>query len=191
MAHFVKRYGLLRGRISGDRCREDVRRLVRPTIDLADHTPHSVFAPLVVDLDADSTTDQKSGSGAELLHELGEAHAQSLVQFAWETGNEKALAELEEQACKGLRFRVSSTGGLEIPAADLWTLICLLFLRDQAAGKTAKCVNPGCPAPYFLKNRKTQKICEAGDCVTWAQRRYARKWWRENRGNDPKKARGK
>ena len=60
---------------------------------------------------------------------------------------------------------------------DVWTMICFLFLLDFTAGKLGICENPACPAPYFKKRRSTQKYCEAGPCVEYAQRQYALKWW--------------
>lgn len=60
---------------------------------------------------------------------------------------------------------------------DLWTMICFLFLRDLTAGKLGICENPDCPAPYYKKKRSTQKFCEAGPCVAFAQRQYALRWW--------------
>jgi hypothetical protein len=159
MIHFVKRYGFLGGVVDKGRCTEEILRLIMPTRELV----------------ADGTFDTKT------LHSLGDAHSQGLLQFAWETGSEEAIEEISLQATKGFAMEQLPAGGVvQIAATNLWTLICLLFLRDNAAGKTARCANPDCPAPFFLRSRRTQKICEAGDCVIWAQRRYALKWWHEN-----------
>ena len=68
-------------------------------------------------------------------------------------------------------------GHIEVAVDDLWSTICILFLRDHAAHKTAICANPDCKSPYFIRKRKTQKYCESGPCTEYAQRRYALKWW--------------
>lgn len=68
-------------------------------------------------------------------------------------------------------------GRIAIIPDNLWTSICVLFLRDHAAGRTCICANPDCANPFFLKKRGTQKYCEAGPCVAHAQRQYALRWW--------------
>lgn len=70
-----------------------------------------------------------------------------------------------------------SEGGVQLHPKDLWTLICFLFLRDYIAGRLGICENPDCPAPYFRKNRRTQKFCEAGPCTAYAARLYTKTWW--------------
>jgi len=60
---------------------------------------------------------------------------------------------------------------------DLWASICFLFMWDFKAQKLGFCDNPECPAPYFRKKRKTQKFCEQGPCVAYAQRQYSLGWW--------------
>jgi hypothetical protein len=113
---------------------------------------------------------------------LAKADHQSLLRYAWNTGDPLALEEIERQAMQSAVYSFSTpTGRLKITATNLWSLICILFLRDYGAGKIGVCLNPDCPVPYFTKKRRTQKICEEGDCVAWAQRQYAIKWWRENR----------
>jgi hypothetical protein len=67
--------------------------------------------------------------------------------------------------------------GVVLRTADPWTFICFLFLRDFMSGRLGFCGNPDCPAPYFRKKRKTQKYCEQGPCVQYAQRQYSLDWW--------------
>jgi hypothetical protein len=71
-------------------------------------------------------------------------------------------------------------GRIELQPRELWQAAYLLFTQDFQAKKLGLCGNPDCAAPYFIKKRKTQKFCEAGACVSYAQRRYANKWWREH-----------
>lgn len=72
----------------------------------------------------------------------------------------------------------------QIRTHDLMATLMILFLRDHWAGKTAICANPDCVTPYFIKKRKNQKYCEAGDCTAQAQREQKKRWWRENRGKE-------
>jgi hypothetical protein len=68
---------------------------------------------------------------------------------------------------------------IEIITDDLWSTICIIFLRDFAAGKIEICANLDghCHSPFFLKKRSTQKYCDAGPCCLAAQRKYALDWW--------------
>jgi len=107
--------------------------------------------------------------------------SQALLKFVWQSNDRQILADFAQHASRGLASYCDfETGEIITTIKSVWALVCLLIVRDRAAGRTAVCANPECPAPYFLKSRKTQKICEAGECVAWAQRNYARKWWREN-----------
>ena len=132
------------------------------------------YAPTV-----ETISKEISGYSPERIQQL--ARTQSFLKYAWRTGDEKALDALEEYLSGGLpiHFEIDE-GRFRISVVNVQRLILMLFFRDHAAGKTAICANPDCPAPYFLRSRKTQKICESGECVAWAQRNYALKWWREN-----------
>jgi hypothetical protein len=117
--------------------------------------------------------------------------AQRLLRRAW-SGDGSVIdlnikTELEE-GFELLAFDVRRKGEVLLETEDLWKFICFLFLLDETRGKTGVCANPNCPAPYFLKHRRTQKICEQGECVAWAQRQYALRWWnREGKGRRAKK----
>jgi hypothetical protein len=51
-------------------------------------------------------------------------------------------------------------GQLRLVAHDLWTLICIGFLKDHAAGKTKVCKFEGCKwERYFISSRRDQKCC--------------------------------
>jgi hypothetical protein len=91
---------------------------------------------------------------------------------------------IEDSAGRYMKFSwIFKAGKAELVAEDLWSAICVLFLRDRAAHKTAVCENPDCPAPYFIRKRKTQKFCEAGPCVEYGARLRANKWWKAH-GNE-------
>jgi hypothetical protein len=94
---------------------------------------------------------------------------------------ELTLRYIEDSAGRYMKFSwVFKAGRAELVAEDLWSAICVLFLRDRAAHKTAVCENPDCPAPYFIRKRKTQKFCEAGPCVDYGARLRANKWWQSH-----------
>jgi hypothetical protein len=138
--------------------------------------------------------------------------AQKTLRTAWK-GESSAIAEIQRQVPGALQafgspgifdfsyppgqlaVRINQNGSVELVVKNLWSFVCLLFLRDYGAGRIGICANPQCPSPYFVKSRRTQKICEIGDCVVWAQRLYALKWWHKNRGKEhsqpPKKRKRK
>jgi hypothetical protein len=85
------------------------------------------------------------------------------------------LMHIEDELCFDVHVELSLDGDVDLVPRDLWTLIHFLFQRDYV--KLGYCENPDCPAPYFIKRRKTQKFCEAGPCVVFKQRQYALRWW--------------
>jgi len=96
---------------------------------------------------------------------------------------------LQEQIEEGTRVVVLPSGDVVLRTVDPWTFICFLFLRDFTAGKLGLCGNPDCPAPHFRKKRITQRFCEQGPCVAYAQRQYSLNWWnREGKKRREKKA---
>ncbi len=89
-----------------------------------------------------------------------------------------SVSEIEGEVEEGFDADVVVSGGfVELRPKDIWTSICFLFLWDAQAGKLGVCENPDCPAPYFRRKRRTQKFCEAGPCVAYAQRQYSLDWW--------------
>jgi hypothetical protein len=109
--------------------------------------------------------------------------AQDTLRKAW-SGDSEAINEIGGQTQDALVARPSiKARSVELTIDNLWSLICVLFLMDHAAGKTGVCGNPECPAPYFLRKRKDQKYCERGKCSAYAQRKYALGWW-ERKGYD-------
>lgn len=72
--------------------------------------------------------------------------------------------------------------GVHVYTRDLWTFIRLLFFADFSKGKIAVCKNPDCLVPYFVRKRKSQTLCEKGECVKWAQRQYSLRWWNAKGG---------
>ena len=68
-------------------------------------------------------------------------------------------------------------GRIEFKPGNIWNAVCVLFLNDYAAGRTAICKNPGCPAPFFIKSRRSQKFCGEDLCGDYGRRQIANKWW--------------
>ena len=104
------------------------------------------------------------------------------LRKAWR-GDEPSIDFIELSAGLYMRFAwVFKPRRVELVPEDLWSTICVLFLRDRAAGRIAICANPDCDIPYFIKKRKTQKYCVAGSCTEQAQREQKRLWWIWNMG---------
>lgn len=59
-----------------------------------------------------------------------------------------------------------------------------LYHLQRIAKRMRHCLNPECPAPYFLAKKKGQKYCTA-KCSAPMQRQQKRDWWRENRAKRP------
>jgi len=114
------------------------------------------------------------------------AGAQSLLRRGWD-GDPAAVSEIQHAAESSVTVSVPASeyekpengAVVKLIANDLWNFLCILFMRDYATGKIGKCAHPECPAPYFVKRRRTQTVCEVGTCSAWAQRKYALRWWNE------------
>ena len=99
------------------------------------------------------------------------------LRKAWE-GDSNSLDYIRLSAGQYMKFDWRfNDRDIELVPHDLWSTVCLLFLRDQAANRIAICENPDCYSPYFVKRRSSQKFCDAGACTQFAQRKYARDWW--------------
>jgi hypothetical protein len=78
---------------------------------------------------------------------------------AWRQDAE-ALSEIEIQVEDALDARTSmNAGSIELTTENLWSFICVLFMRDVQAGKAKVCASPDCIHPYFVEQRKGQKYC--------------------------------
>jgi hypothetical protein len=93
-------------------------------------------------------------------------------------GGAVAFADIEGEVEEGFDTDVVvAYRYVQLRPKDLWAAICLLFLWDWKTQKLGFCESPDCPAPFFRKKRKTQKFCEQGPCVAYAQRQYSLDWW--------------
>jgi hypothetical protein len=102
---------------------------------------------------------------------------QPLLQAAWR-GDKPALQEIRDSVSKYMKttwdFR---DGQLLVSADDLWSTICIQFLFDHSANKTAICENPDCTEPFFVRKRRTGRYCGSAICAQYAQRASARQQW--------------
>ncbi|SRR5712692_3309954 len=119
---------------------------------------------------------------AEALGLLGDSVKAVLLNYrnelrrAWR-GDQFAIESIKLQAQGTAHLAFTEEGQLEIIPDNLWSLICILFLRDHAAGRTAICANPDCHSRFFIKTRKTQRFCSDGPCVIFARRSNAQSYW--------------
>jgi hypothetical protein len=84
---------------------------------------------------------------------------------------------------------------IELIVDNPFGVLCVLFLRDYAAKRLGICANPDCQTPYFVKSRKTQKVCSAPECKVYSYQTSALNWWnregkfrqisRKKRSGDP------
>jgi len=51
--------------------------------------------------------------------------------------------------------------------------------RFEIVDRMRYCPTLGCPAPYFIAQRRSQKYCSDA-CAVPAQREFKRAWWREH-----------
>jgi hypothetical protein len=66
---------------------------------------------------------------------------------------------------------------IELIVDNPFGVLCVLFLRDYAAKRMGICDNPDCQTPYFVKSRKTQKVCFAPACKVYSYQTSALNWW--------------
>jgi hypothetical protein len=59
--------------------------------------------------------------------------------------------------------------------------LSLAIGATELASKMALCANPGCPARYFLKGRKSQRFCDQPACAVYGQREHKKNWWNKHR----------
>jgi hypothetical protein len=99
------------------------------------------------------------------------------LRSAWK-GDKEQLEYLQQSvaANAGSPWKFNR-GRIEIEARDLWTAVCILFLRDWESGRIGVCGNPDCPTPYYFKKKRHQKFCERGPCLNYGRKQNKRDWW--------------
>jgi len=78
-------------------------------------------------------------------------------------------------------FRLAMSDGRwgVVPDSTLLPLSLALGV-SKLLPKVGVCANPDCPAPYFLKGRKTQRFCDRPTCAAYGQREHKKNWWKEH-----------
>lgn len=57
----------------------------------------------------------------------------------------------------------------------------VFYLQTTVADHAKRCLNPDCPAPYFIAKKRWQKYCSE-ECAGPVNREQKRRWWHENKG---------
>jgi hypothetical protein len=106
---------------------------------------------------------------------------QTILRQAWKQDAE-ALSEIEIQVEHALDARTSMKGGtIVLTTENLWSFICVLFMRDFQARKAKICASPDCINPYFVEHRKGQKYCSHVCAVRENVRRFRETQHQEKR----------
>jgi hypothetical protein len=66
------------------------------------------------------------------------------------------------------------------PPAVITPVEAAIFYLRHNRDRALHCPNPGCPAPYFWRSKKSQKYCSL-ECAKPAQRDSKKRWWADNR----------
>lgn len=103
---------------------------------------------------------------------------QEWLRDAWKSDDPVALEYLRKAGADEMEARWEfREGRVELTPRYLWNAICVLFLHDHAERRTGVCANPDCPAPFFIKSRRSQTLCGNGACKRFALRKASNKWW--------------
>jgi hypothetical protein len=109
-----------------------------------------------------------------------------ILRKAWK-GNRMAIEAMQQRVSANTNSDWTFSGRrIEIRVPDLWSAICILFLRDRASHKISICRRRDeCPAQYFIKPRTDQEFC-GGDCKRWARLEVKKRWWHKHKGRKRK-----
>ena len=150
--------------------------------------PHVALVNLRDEAEAVDAYIKRYEFGVPARHRMGRGMVRIVrdaLRKAW-SGDKEGVRWAQERLDAehvNLAFKIA---GFVVEPRSLMGAVCLLVLRDTAAGKTAICANPDCQSPYFIRKRTTQKFCEAGPCTAEAQREQKREWWTRHRGKGAK-----
>jgi hypothetical protein len=82
----------------------------------------------------------------------------------------------------------------EIPGVWIYrespAFVLVLLRALHVVDRMRHCPNAGCPAPYFIARRRSQKYC-SDVCALPAQRQFKKDWWNAHRGKKPQRKGGK
>lgn len=109
----------------------------------------------------------------------GAAHALSVgLRSAWEkpTQRDREVAILAIVADMAQLYATGTDRRFALVQGPIGQA---LLEAIHAADLMRVCLNPGCPARYFIADRRTQKFCSE-KCAEYAQREYKRRWWNDH-----------
>jgi hypothetical protein len=90
------------------------------------------------------------------------------------------IAGLDEQVSRGTLPQVLHNPRVrEAFAADLF--LAALIRATNFVSAMKRCSNRKCRQPFFLIERKGQKICLSPECRAWAERKYKRRSWEKHK----------
>jgi hypothetical protein len=119
---------------------------------------------------------------------LSFSRSQSVLRDAWRNEAE-ALLDVNVQIESALDASTSmNAGSIELATENLWSFICVLFLRDFQLGKAKVCASPDCLHPYFVEQRKGQRYCSHLCAVRENVRRFRRAAAKVRRPKGPRKS---
>jgi len=105
---------------------------------------------------------------------------QEWLRSAWKDDDPIALEYLKEAGAGEMQAKWEfRKGRIELTSKYLWNAICVLFLRDYGQRLTAVCAKPDCPAPFFIKARRSQKFCGTA-CADWGRKQVALRSWNKH-----------
>jgi hypothetical protein len=110
------------------------------------------------------------------------------LRLLWRNPRDPALARwLDEVAGeRGWVLAYWGSAPRVLPNYFLLPLALALGVVEVSA-RTAICANPACPAPFFLRGRKTQRYCDRPACLAHGQRQHKLRWWRKQKARQLKK----
>lgn len=98
------------------------------------------------------------------------------LRKAWKT-DQTAVDDISRLAQGSSWWSSAPEKHIELIVDNPWGVLCVVFLRDFAAKRLGICANPNCQTPYFVKSRKTQKVCSAPACKVYSYQTSALNWW--------------
>jgi hypothetical protein len=103
-----------------------------------------------------------------------------ILRKAWKTDSDADLTAVDgiSRLAQGSAWWSSAIEKhIELIVDNPFGVLCVLFLRDYAAKRLGICANPDCQTPYFVKSRKTQKVCSAPACKVYSYQTSTLNWW--------------
>jgi hypothetical protein len=111
---------------------------------------------------------------------------QTQLREAWQKRDHRLFVDPEKfKSATGYEhmFRVNwdvRRGMLEMRLASWYDYVAILLTRDIAEKRARVCLNPECPAPYFIAGRRDAKFCSHGCASSISHKNYLKRRRRKN-----------